>query len=245
MDRSSFGQLFGHKAVIGMLHLALHDYVRRALDDLEVLEGEGADAVIVENHPLQEDFWAVAHTLDAIRRRGTPLLVGVNVLPNEYFLSIPMAADHGAAFVQLDHVAGTCHGAGSLMAGPYLQLRQQYPQVSVLGGVHPKYYRPVDPGTLQDDIRTGMERADAIVVTGAATGREVPVGRLLEFRMAIGDEYPLVVGAGVTPENAQRQFAFCDAAIVGSYFRGGDLGAPIRREKVREVMDAVRSLRGA
>ena len=51
----------------------------------------------------------------------------------------------------------------------------------LLGGVRFKY-QPVHSGrTLEEDLRIGMERCDAIVCTGEGTGIPTPLGKVEEF----------------------------------------------------------------
>lgn len=67
-----------------------------------------------------------------------------------------------------------------------------------------------------------MSRCDAIAVTGEGTGKTTPMEKIRQFRNIMGD-FPLVVGAGMTPDTCAEQFSVADAAIVGSYFKQGYL----------------------
>ena len=70
---------------------------------------------------------------------------------------------------------------------------RQKSRAAVLGGVCFKY-QPVCSGrTLEEDLQLGMQRCDAIVVTGEDTGRPTPPDKLYAFREIVGD-FPLVVG---------------------------------------------------
>ena len=64
----------------------------------------------------------------------------------------------------------------------------------------------------------GMQRCDAIVVTGDATGQETDENKIREFKAIIGD-FPLIIGAGITLDNCQDQLALGAGAVVGSYFK--------------------------
>ena len=91
---------------------------------------------------------------------------------------------------------------------------------AVLGGVRFKY-QPVRSGrTEEEDLRLGMTRCDAIVVTGAGTGVKTPQEKLSRFRRTVGS-FPLLVGAGCTLETVGETFAQADGVIVGSYFKEG------------------------
>ena len=80
-------------------------------------------------------------------------------------------------------------------------------------------YQPVHSGrTLEEDLRIGMERCDAIVCTGEGTGIPTPLGKVEEFKSVVGD-FPVIVGAGVTLESAADTFRLSDGAIVGSWLK--------------------------
>ena len=68
--------------------------------------------------------------------------------------------------------------------------------------------------------------------------------KIIQFRNAIGD-FPLIVGAGLTSKNMEKQFEYADGAIVGSYFKENhvDVGE-MSSENVKEVMDKVNEIRG-
>lgn len=240
--RQRFDELFGDvdKPILGMLHLAGHDPVRRAINEARLLEDEGVTGVIVENYHGGPDD--VERTLRILSTMETGLVVGVNILPNEFDVAIPLAHEYGAQFVQLDHVAGR-YTRGELDIEGYNAVRKSFPDVTVVGGVWPKYYTPVPGSNLENDLRTGMERADAIVVTGEGTGKETPLDKIRSFREVLGP-YPLLVGAGLTPENAGEQLSIADGAIVGSSLKvDSDTSQPIDRERVRALMSVVRERR--
>ena len=88
-----------------------------------------------------------------------------------------------------------------------------------------------------------MPRADAIVVTGAGTGKETPLRKIQDFRRIIGD-HPLIVGAGLIPDNAYDQLSIADGAIVGSSLKmQNDTRMPVDRSRIRDLMAVVTDVR--
>lgn len=247
-----FKELFKtEKPIIGMIHLAGKDPVKRALDELKIFEDEGISGAIIENY--HGSIIDVRRTLELASKKNLKVILGVNVLPNEFEASFPLAYNYGAGFIQLDHVAGRyieMHGRASSNASKVKQLnhtdynkfRQTYPNIVVLGGVYPKYYVPVPESNLENDLRIGMERADAIVVTGEGTGRETPIKKIREFRSILKD-YPLIVGAGLDPENAEEQLIIADGAIVGSALKiDNKTENPLHLGRIRTLMNIVESV---
>ncbi len=241
--RNLYQEKFGVLPIFGMIHLAGDDPVRRALREIAVFEEEGINGAIIENyHGSVED---VIKTLEETAVLNLKTSIGVNILPNEFQRALHLATCYGADFIQLDHVAGTYINGRKLNAVVYDSFRKQYPDVLVLGGVWPKYYTPAAGSNLETDLRVGMERADAIVVTGAGTGKETPLEKIGKFREVLGD-HPLIIGAGVTPANAYRQLVLADGAIVGTALKvNGETDNAIDRFKVRDLMAVVKEIRSS
>ncbi|MFH1174950.1 MAG: BtpA/SgcQ family protein [archaeon] len=230
---------WGNTPILGMIHLA-DDSVKRALEEAHIYAEEGLTGIIVENY--HGTLQGVVKTMQKLERLKLPLQLGVNILPNEFSNAFAIAAKYKGSFIQLDHVAGT-YMQGRLDHKEYQRHRELYPEILVLGGVWPKYYRPVRGSSLERDVQEGMLRADALVITGSGTGKETPLEKIRRFRTITG-EYPLFVGAGITPENAYQQLMVADGAIVGSAFKEkGITMNVVNKEYVRAVMSVVAAVR--
>lgn len=239
---------FKNKPILGMIHLAGDDVLKRALEEAEIMFEEGVDGIVVENyHGSVEDVRLVLFHLQNFKG-----LLGLNILPNDYELALELAEEFNADFVQLDYVAGTYNRTTYIDEQHFLNVRNKFLQerkdsemeeIIILGGIHPKYYLPATGSILKDDIESGMKRAEAIVVTGDGTGKETPIEKIKEFRSIMG-EHPLVIGAGLTPSIVQEQLSIADGAIVGSTFKPhGITTQKIQRSLVKEFMDEVKKVR--
>jgi uncharacterized protein len=239
-----FHKVFGRIPILGMIHLAGQDPVQRALKEIAIYAKEGVDGAIIENYVGSTGD--VIATLEALQGRDLGLVLGINVLPNEYNQAFPIAKRFGADFIQLDHVAGTYRGHRGpieLSHHIYEQTKMQHPDVVVLGGVHPKYYEPKEGSNLEVDLMIGMQRAEAIVVTGEGTGLATPLDKVKLFRSVLGD-HPLIIGAGLTLENVEKSLGLADGAIVGSWFKpNGDIHSSVDPYRVRDFMVAVKAVR--
>jgi hypothetical protein len=181
--------------------------------------------------------------IDVLDNIKTNMIVGLNILPNEYEQAFTLANKYGAKFVQLDFVAGTYFNRKFIYGQHYMEIKDKFSEITVLGGVWPKYYEPVKTSVLKDDIETGMRRAEAIVVTGEGTGKQTPLEKIKEFRNILG-EHPLIIGAGLTPFNVVEQLSIADGAIVGSTFKPASLTTQmIRKDLVKQFMDEVKKVR--
>ncbi|MBW3011742.1 hypothetical protein KY311_01010 [Candidatus Woesearchaeota archaeon] len=231
---ADFNKIFTRKPVIGMIHLAGAEPVSAALHEMEIYEAEGVDGVIVENYHGTDDD--VELTLKQMSRLETRLVVGVNILPNEFSRSFRLAREYGAKFIQLDHVAGT-YREGKLQHDSYSFMRRKHNDMAVLGGVWPKYYHPVSGSELSHDISEAVTRADAIVVTGQATGKETPFEKIKEFIELVNNRKPVVIGAGLNVSNVYEQLKLAGGAIVGSCFKpAGNTHSAIDAKLVRDFV---------
>ncbi len=233
--------------IIAMIHVWESDrpqQIEQAVEDLARLNLY-VDGVLVENYDwgyadanlatteVMEAMTAVAR--EVVQRTSIP--VGINVLPNDYEKAFRIADDVGARFIQIDHVTGEYLVEN--LDGEYVPCRpvdeddllghrDTYPRVAVLGGIHPKYYRPVDPtASIVDAARRACTLVDAVVVTGSRTGEQASISDLLDVKQAIAPHL-VFVGSGLTPQNVEEQLTIADGAIVGSALKKGGVAPSVQ-----------------
>lgn len=240
----SFLPLFPHpKPVVGVLHLkgdTALERLARAKEEIEIYYSGGVDAVLVEDYfgSINDAERVLQHLQEAHGGR----IYGVNILDN-FHRSYELAVLYGARFMQVDSVAGHLPPELDRAFATMIEGYRALGKVSVLGGVRFKYQPVLSGRSLEEDLRLGMARCDAVVVTGEGTGVETDLEKIRQFRSVLGN-FPLIVGAGVRPENCAEQLALTDAAIVGSYFKDTykDAGN-VDAEHVRRLLGEVRKLR--
>lgn len=231
------------KPVMGMLHLkgeTESEVLRRAWEEARVMTEEGVDAVIVENYiGTAEHLRAVLKDFHSNR---APFIYGVNLLGDDE-ANFRAAIQYDAAFLQLDSVAGHLTLSDDPAFGRFMEKWRGAYAGCVIGGVRFKYQPYLSGRSLEEDLAIGMERCDAIAITGLGTGMPTEVSKVREFREIAGD-FPLLVTAGVTPESCPGQLALADGAIVGSYFKENhEASGDLCPAYVRELMDVVETIR--
>ena len=78
--------------------------------------------------------------------------------------------------------------------------------------------------------------ADALVVSGSATGRPTALEELRQVKAAAGD-VPVLVGSGVTAETVSDYGLIADGFIVGTWLkRDGLVGNPVDVGRVRALL---------
>ena len=220
----------------------------RVLADLQALEAGGMHGVLLENdfdqpHTLKgapEVVAAMTHLTGLVVQHAR-VPVGVQVLLNDWRASLGIAAATGAQFIRTDFFVDRVRIAAGLIepeAGPMLAFRSALhaEQVCILADIQVKYSRPADglkPVALSAH-QAADAGADAIVVTGPATGSGPVLDDLVAARTA---GMPLLIGSGLTPENAPYLLAHAHGAIVGTSLRSGPgPHDPVDAERVRAVV---------
>jgi hypothetical protein len=241
------------------------DVIRdRAVEDARRLAEGGVDGLLVENlgdaphYPEEVPRHTVAEMTAVTRAvvEATTLPVGVNVLRNGASAAVSVAAAAGASFVRVPiHVGARVSTEGVIegRAHETLRLRDRIDaDVAVLADVAVKYSRPLGGGgyggaTLAGHVADCIDRgrADAVAVTGQATGEAIDIDRLRRAVSARDDarrDVPVFVASGVTAESVAGFLSVADGVVVGSAFKpDGDTAAPVDAERVRSLVAAARS----
>ena len=234
----SFRALFGSsKIIIGMIHLpplpgypdsrGIEHAVGRAVADLHALEEGGVDAVLVDNeydrpHRVRaapETIAAMTRITRAVVQESESVAVGCEILLNDPRASLAVARMAGARFIRTDYFVDRMYRPqyGEFEIDPEGLVKYRAAigadDVLILADIQVKYATMVVPRPLGESARLAREKgADAVIVTGDASGNAPPVSQLREAATGL----PVLVGSGLTPKNARSLLAECDGAIVGS-----------------------------
>jgi membrane complex biogenesis BtpA family protein len=254
------------RTVIGMVHLvplpgsprwagSMRDVIAAALADARALIDGGVDALLVENFgdaPFTpgrvEPATVAAMSVVAaeIRREFPRTRLGLNVLKNDARAALGVAAAVGAEFIRVNvHAGAVLADQGVVQSDAYGTLRDRRllgVDVAILADVGGKHAVPLAPVETEQVARDLVHRglADALVVSGAATGQATPLGEVKRVRSAVPD-VPLLIGSGVTTETAAELLSVADGLIVGtSVKRDGDVRQPVDRARVEKLVAAAR-----
>jgi uncharacterized protein len=251
--------------VIGVVHLlplpgspsyggSMAAVVKRALADARAYERGGANAVLVENYgdapffkeALPAEAVAALACAAAAVREAVDLPLGVNALRNDARAALGVATAVGASFFRVNVHAGVCATDQGLVEGraaETLRLRRLLgADIAILADVHVKHGKPLGAGTIADAARDLVHRAgaDAVIVSGTATGAETDLGDLRAVRAVLPRAF-LLAGSGVRAETVGDVLAIADAVIVGTALkRGGRTAAPVDPARVARLTRAAR-----
>ena len=248
--------------VIGVVHLQplvgspgfrgdMEEVLRRAVEDARAYAEGGAHAVIVENHgdaPFMKDSLgpetvaAMTRCAVAVQDATNGLALGVNALRNDARAALGVAAAVGASFIRVNVHAGvvaTDQGLIEGRAGETLRLRRAWGvDVRIVADVHVKHGRTLYAEDIVQGARdlAGRAGADAIVVSGAATGSPTSPEDLRRVRDALPGAI-LMAGSGVTGDNVGAVLGFADAVIIGTALkRNGETANEVDVERVRRFV---------
>lgn len=255
-------QFFGldRCALVGMVHLlplpgspgyrggGLGPIVDAARRDGEALLAGGCDAVLVENmgdvpylrgRVEPETVAAATLATHAVAELGAPTGVQILAGANREALGVALAA--GAVFMRAEafayaHIAD--EGFLQASAGTLLRARRAMSAegIAIWADVQKKHSAHAITGDLDlGELAHGTAfcGADALVITGLRTGASTSVE---DLRAAAGAGLPLVVGSGVTPDDAGALAEEAAALIVGSYLKlDGDWRQAVDPERVKAL----------
>lgn len=256
------------RALIGMVHVAalpgspraslgVSEIARQAVAEARVLADAGFDAVMIENmhdRPYIDRHGphvAAAMTRVALEIRAAlpRVLLGVQVLSSGEREALAIAQAAEAQFIRCENFVFAHVADEGLMAdakaGPLLRYRREIAaeHIRVFCDIKKKHasHAITEDLSIADSAHAAeFFGADALVVTGSATGVPADPGDIAQARAA--STLPILVGSGATPESVLRLFdAGADALIVGSAIKqGGVWTGPVDPHRCAELVRARR-----
>jgi len=225
-----------------------------------ILAESGFDAIILENmhdrpyvHGRQgpEVVACMTRAALALREAVGELALGIQILSGGNKEAIAVAHAIGASFIRCENfVFAHVADEGVLAeaeAGPLLRYRRAIgaEDVAVFADVKKKHASHALTADISiADATRGAEffGADAVVVTGVATGSATSPSDVAAAREAT--TLPVLVGSGVTPEQVGPLFEHADALIVGSWIKkAGVWPNPVDPARCRDIVSEAERVR--
>lgn len=252
------------KVFIGVVHLwplpgsprwdgDLEALIEFAVNDAKAFERGGAHAVCIENFgdaPFTKGSVG-AETIAAMTAAGravrtaVKLPVGFNVLRNDTRTALALCAACGGSFIRVNVHCGAMLTDQGLIEGDAhgtLRYRQRIsPATQIFADVHVKHAVPLGDSAIEDSARDTIERglADALIVSGKGTGLATNLADVEHVRRAC-PKAKMLIGSGVTPENARDYLRLANGVIVGSSLKkAGKLSNPVDIRRVAALARVV------
>jgi len=253
------------KVLLGMVHLkplpgsplhagTVEEIIAAARRDADTILEAGFDGYVLENFgdiPFLKGS-APPHVIALMTRIALELprgeaLRGVNVLRNDAGGALAIALAAGLDMIRVNvHVGGSITDQGIIEGDAARTLRDRAvlaPDVAILADIDVKHSMPIGiRHDLAEEARNAAERglADALIVTGPATGRGASSGDLKSAREAVPG-VPILVGSGVTLATVRETLRIADGAIVGTSLKEkGRARDPVDPARARELVAEAR-----
>jgi membrane complex biogenesis BtpA family protein len=251
--------------IIGVLHipalpgsprneLDLETIIEWVLKDAAALAQGGVDALLLENFG-DAPFYpgrVPAHTVSFMTaiarevRKNFRLPLGINILRNDAESAIAVVSAAGAQFIRVNiHTGARLTDQGLIEGKAHETLRYRKlldSNVQIFADADVKHSAPVAARPLAEEVEELVSRgcADAVIVTGAATGKQTSLEDLKRAKQAAG-RAPVIAGSGVTASNVSTVMNVADGAIVGTFFkRDGMTTNPVDPGRVQALISALR-----
>ena len=235
--------------------------LERARREADVLASEGAGGIIVENFgdvpfhpgPVGPETVAAMTLAVGVVMDTVDVPVGINVLRNDPRSAIAIAVAAGAHFVRANVHYGAMVADEGVVQGTahdtlrYRRLLGVQERVEIFADVLVKHAAPLGTDDAAHVARETVLRglADALIVTGSATGASASVDDVKTVSEAAPPGVPVLVGSGVDENNAERLLEYADGAIVGTSLKvDGIVSNPVDVHRVRRLSRRFQSLAG-
>ncbi|MEN8116981.1 MAG: BtpA/SgcQ family protein [Bacteroidota bacterium] len=258
-----------NKNIIGMVHVGalpgtpknnqtVESIIEGAVSDAKILFEEGVDTIMIENmhdrpymnRKVGPEVVSAMTAVGLELKKVVDIPLGIQILAgaNKEALAVALAA--GFEFIRAEgfvfgHLAD--EGIMNSDAGELLRYRKQIgaEHIKVFTDVKKKHSSHAVSGDISiEETAKAAEffLSDGIIITGQATGEKASVEDVKAVKNAV--QIPVLIGSGIDEENIQDYRELADGFIIGSSFKkDGNWENEVDRERVREFMKKVKSLR--
>lgn len=232
--------------------IALKKAVSWATNEAKQLTKAGFDGIIIENFgdapfyktEVKPETIAAMAVIAAAVKDACKLPLGINVLRNDAFAALGIAAATGADFIRVNVISGVAATDQGIIEGRAADLireriRLNAQSVKVLADVHVKHAKSLSSSSISLAIEetAGRGGADGVIVSGDTTGRAPDLEIINEaVKAAKHMGVPCYLGSGANPENLST-FPKDLRIIVGSTLRKNGLpGAPLDKIRIGKFL---------
>jgi membrane complex biogenesis BtpA family protein len=257
------------KPIIGMIHIdalpgtpkykgRVNKIIEKALAEAEIYLEAGIDSIAIENmHDvpyLNRNVGPEISNLMSIIgyeiKQKTKLPIGIQILAGANKEALAAANSAGLDFIRAEgfvfgHVAD--EGVIEADAGELLRYRKSINADNILIFTDIKKKHSSHSITSDVSIEETAKAAeyflsDGVIITGISTGKEADLNQIKSVKNLT--KLPVIIGSGVTEKNLQNYYNYCDAMIIGSYFKkNGDWKNKVDADRVKSFMNKVAKLR--
>lgn len=255
-----------NKAIIGMIHVdalpgtpkykgSVKAIIEKGVEEALFYQSLGISALMIENmHDVPYLRRNVGPEVTALMsiilyeiKKNIDIPLGIQILAGANKEAVAAAHSADADFIRAEgfvfaHVAD--EGTFNSDAGELLRYRKQIGAENILIFTDIKKKHSSHSITADTDIVETAKAAefflsDGVIITGSSTGSEPSLEEIKSVKEKVG--IPVLAGSGITADNIRAYYDYCDALIIGSYFKQkGKWFNPIDPERVKMVLDKIK-----
>ena len=233
--------------------------IQYAVEEARAYTEGGMDGIIVENSwdlPFlrPEDIWyETVATMSVVAesvREATSVPIGINVLANAGEAAIAVAKASRASFIRVNQWVNAYVSNEGIVQGNSARILRyrsmlHAQDVAIFADVHVKHgaHAIVADRSVEEQARdVEFFDADVAIATGNHTGDATPIEEIEKIRR--GTHLPVLVGSGLSLENAFELMERADGAIVGTSLKeNGQWWGRVSVDRVRALVREVSRLR--
>ena len=266
----NFRKIFNVKTpIIGMIHVDalpgspkykgnVKNVISKAIKEAEIYLESGIDSIAIENmHDipyLKRNVSSEITTLMSIIgyeiKQRTKLPVGIQILAGANKEALAAANSAGLDFIRAEgfvfgHIAD--EGIFESDAGELLRYRKSIgaDKILIFTDIKKKHssHSITSDVSIEETAKTAeFFLSDGLIITGKATGKEAEIDEIKSVKKTT--KLPVIIGSGITEQNLENYLPFCDAMIVGSFFKkSGNWENFVDEKRVKSFIKKVNKLR--
>ena len=248
-----------HKPIIGMIHVDplpgtpkysgnVKAIIDKAKSEASLYRSFGINALMIENmHDAPYLNRIVGPEITSLMsiilyeiKKNYELPTGIQILAGANKNAVAAAHSARADFIRAEgfvfaHIAD--EGTFNSDAGELLRYKKQIGAENVLiftdiKKKHSSHSITSDTNIVETAKAAEFFLSDGVIITGSATGKEPSLNEIKEVKENVN--IPVLAGSGITDKNVIQYLEYCDALIIGSYFKkDGIWSNPIDHERVK------------
>ncbi|MBV9644896.1 MAG: BtpA/SgcQ family protein [Verrucomicrobia bacterium] len=233
--------------------------IQHAVEEARAYAEGGMNGIIVENSwdlPFlrPEDVWyetvaTMSVVADSVREAAS-VPIGINVLANAGEAAIAVAKASRASFIRVNQWVNAYVSNEGIVQGNSARILRyrsvlQANDVAIFADVHVKHgaHAIVADRPVEEQARDAeFFDADVTIATGNHTGDATPIDEIESVRR--GTYLPVLIGSGLSVENAVALLERADGAIVGTSLKhNGEWWGRVSLDRVRALVQEVSRVR--